>query len=266
MTSKCIICGADFEPKHKESKCCGRECATIKQVETHRQQLAQFVCQHCGKVYRVTGARLREAPARTKYCSVECSKAITIIRAKAKIKPVPPERTCLVCGKRFRSSYEFYCSNDCRMKRGRHKSRERSVAKNNVISRPCKECGKAFISEYGDKRRAFCSKECSDRFANKMADHSNYHARIRVRDTAAFVAPVSKTKVFKRDGWICQICHKKVNPKLPHTHPMGATLDHIIPLSQGGTHEPKNVQLAHRYCNCYQKRDRAVGCQLRMFG
>jgi 5-methylcytosine-specific restriction endonuclease McrA len=31
--------------------------------------------------------------------------------------------------------------------------------------------------------------------------------------------------------------------------PMSPSLDHILPLSKGGTHEPRNVQLAHLGCN-----------------
>jgi hypothetical protein len=30
---------------------------------------------------------------------------------------------------------------------------------------------------------------------------------------------------------------------------MAATLDHIIPISQGGTHTPDNVKTAHWICN-----------------
>jgi len=33
---------------------------------------------------------------------------------------------------------------------------------------------------------------------------------------------------------------------------MGATIDHIIPLSKGGLHMMSNCQLAHRRCNSYK--------------
>ena len=47
---------------------------------------------------------------------------------------------------------------------------------------------------------------------------------------------------------------------------MAASLDHIIPLSQGGTHTYNNVQLAHFLCNI-SKRDSLLpqGEQLRIF-
>ena len=56
-------------------------------------------------------------------------------------------------------------------------------------------------------------------------------------------------EIYERDGWICQLCHKKVNKKLRFPNPLSRSLDHIIPLSLGGTHERKNVQLTHYKCN-----------------
>ncbi len=48
---------------------------------------------------------------------------------------------------------------------------------------------------------------------------------------------------------------------------MAGTIDHIIPLSQGGEHSYKNTQLACFECNC-KKGDRGIpgGEQLRTFG
>lgn len=59
----------------------------------------------------------------------------------------------------------------------------------------------------------------------------------------------SSLEIFNRDKWICQICKNKVNKKLKHPDPMSPSLDHIIPISQGGLHVRKNVQLTHLRCN-----------------
>ena len=61
--------------------------------------------------------------------------------------------------------------------------------------------------------------------------------------------PVNEKIVYLRDGWICQHCKKRVDKRFKHPNPMCASLDHIIPLSQGGTHTYNNVQLAHFGCN-----------------
>ena len=63
------------------------------------------------------------------------------------------------------------------------------------------------------------------------------------------VEAINEKMVYFRDGWKCQICHKRVNKNLKYPNPMSASLDHIMPLNQGGTHTYKNVQLAHLLCN-----------------
>lgn len=67
-----------------------------------------------------------------------------------------------------------------------------------------------------------------------------------------------------RDGWRCHLCAKKVNRTLPGTHPKGPTIDHLIPIADGGVDEPANVALAHRQCNV-TRRDKGVA-QLRLTG
>ncbi len=59
----------------------------------------------------------------------------------------------------------------------------------------------------------------------------------------------SRWDIFERDGWVCQICHELVDETMDGHKPLGPTLDHIIPVSRGGTHTWDNVQLAHRRCN-----------------
>lgn len=61
--------------------------------------------------------------------------------------------------------------------------------------------------------------------------------------------------VYKRDGWTCGLCRLPVDPGLAWPHPMSASVDHILPLSQGGSHTLANVQCAHLSCNS-RKRDR----------
>lgn len=53
----------------------------------------------------------------------------------------------------------------------------------------------------------------------------------------------------------CCICGEPVNKKLAGTHPLGPTLEHVIPLARGGQHHPNNWGLAHRRCNT-EKGDR----------
>lgn len=55
-----------------------------------------------------------------------------------------------------------------------------------------------------------------------------------------------------RDNWVCQICFRQVDRNMTIDRQWSGlypTLDHIIPLEQGGKHTPTNVQLTHRSCN-----------------
>lgn len=76
---------------------------------------------------------------------------------------------------------------------------------------------------------------------------SNHRKRARLYGVA--YEPIKPKVIYERDGWRCQLCHRKVNPKLEFPHPKSASLDHIVPMSQGGGHVKANVQLAHLSCN-----------------
>lgn len=54
----------------------------------------------------------------------------------------------------------------------------------------------------------------------------------------------------RRHGWDCHLCGKPVLQKAGTAHePWGGTVDHLIPIVDGGTHTWDNVALAHRRCN-----------------
>lgn len=102
----------------------------------------------------------------------------------------------------------------------------------------CAECGLAFTRR--GMVSAYCSKTCS---------RPERRATRRARKRDAFVSIVYRARIFERDKWHCQLCRKKVNRNAVVPHPKAPVLDHILPLSQGGTHEPANVQLACFMCN-----------------
>lgn len=79
------------------------------------------------------------------------------------------------------------------------------------------------------------------RFNNPDACAARY-ARRRAQKLAAFVADVSKLELFNRDKGLCCLCGIEVPLRDAH-------LEHLTPLSRGGTHEPNNCGLAHPACN-----------------
>ncbi len=54
---------------------------------------------------------------------------------------------------------------------------------------------------------------------------------------------VDRDAIIKRDGMVCGICKGDI-PNIADID-----VDHIIPLSRGGTSDPDNLQVAHSRCN-----------------
>jgi 5-methylcytosine-specific restriction endonuclease McrA len=70
--------------------------------------------------------------------------------------------------------------------------------------------------------------------------------------------------VAARDGHRCQICGRKVIMTLVVPHPRAPTMDHVIPLAEGGADTAANVRLAHFICNV-KRGCRGGGEQLAIF-
>lgn len=86
-------------------------------------------------------------------------------------------------------------------------------------------------------------------FENNPEKYRKRNRTRRALKQTTQVESINEKEIYLRDGWICQHCKKKVNKKLKHPDPMSPSLDHIVPLSRGGTHTYSNVQLAHLTCN-----------------
>lgn len=112
----------------------------------------------------------------------------------------------------------------------------------------CRICGEQFVSEYLD---VTCSKQCQRVYRRTMRRIAKDRRRARERD--AYVAPVNPRHVFEADGYRCHLCGRKCNRDAAVPHPAAATVDHIIPLAAGGTHEPSNCRTACFRCNSHKR-------------
>jgi len=66
-----------------------------------------------------------------------------------------------------------------------------------------------------------------------------YSRRYRARKVGATILPVNEAAIYARDGYRCVYCGAQED----------LTLDHIVPLSKGGTHSEDNLVVACRSCN-----------------
>lgn len=124
----------------------------------------------------------------------------------------------------------------------------------------CLECGQPNQPSGRHKTIAmhirFCSKNCRYRYKGR---------RRRAARKAVRHADFSRLDILERDGWMCQLCNKRIDRRLKFPHPKSASLDHIVPLSVGGADVPSNVQAAHWDCNV-AKGNRPANDQLRLVG
>ncbi|TXG90682.1 HNH endonuclease [Rhodococcus rhodnii] len=125
-----------------------------------------------------------------------------------------------------------------------------------VFITDCAHCGRTFATRY---TISTCSDECTE--ARRRDGKRAGKLRRRALQRSAFVANVSPRSVYERDGWRCHLCRKPINRNAQAPHPKAPTIDHVIPLAAGGTHEPANCRAAHFLCNA-RKSHRGGGEQL----
>ena len=248
VTGKCPECGIDFIGRVGKIYC-SRNCARRRRDENYDRykNAPERQCQWCSATFN----RRPNAKDAALYCSRSCSQEY-LRASSAVVRPVKFtvfRSRCFICEMPFtaNSSLTKYCSIDCSAEVNRLKSRERSVANDNVdrSPRPCAECGEVFSPSYGEKNRKFCSGKCS-----KKNGHRSGKLKRKAALRAAFVESVDPIKVFIRDKWKCQICGIKTPRKLRGTlDDRAPELDHIMPLSLGGAHSYMNTQCACRKCN-----------------
>jgi len=228
----CINCNQVFVLINKRGpapKYCSNECRrnywrNHKDLKTKNEKaLYKFVCKQCGKKFEAYGDKERLFCSRA--CFGKCNRTL-----------IGTTRKCEVCGNLFEPGYKNQkcCSESCAHKK-------QWSEKQKTVSLICEHCGLEF-KVYNNCRSSakYCSSTCKNAYNNHVK---------RARKRNANIEKVFPYKVYERDGWICQLCGKKVDKKIHYPNFMCASLDHVIPISKGGTHETNNVQLAHLICN-----------------
>ena len=102
--------------------------------------------------------------------------------------------------------------------------------------------------------------------AHPEAGQRSVRAR-RARKLAIASEPYTTSEIGDRDDWRCLLCGKPVSKAIRFPDGGAPSVDHIVPLSRGGTDLRSNVQLAHLRCNL-SKHNRTLpqGEQLRLIG
>lgn len=290
--TKCKQCGEYFTKiynNHQYCSECGSRIATQrrgakKRGQDVKEKVMVTSCAHCQEEIRTPPGKNGPVPV---YCSQRCRTAAYNKRKADRLKKAGKwykivECKCVGCGDLFkykRIGRERIVCNRCK----------------NGFTAPCDVCGKAYKRRYHNNTglTKYCSRSCASRaiqLSRPIIEKTcmDCGQPFEVRD---YIGPVGITdrcqkcrnkremsrqrqrkllyyygvdgedldylRVYKRDKYTCQLCWKPVNINLDWPHKMSASIDHIKPLSKGGKHTYKNIQLAHLTCNMSKGADYA---------
>ena len=136
-------------------------------------------------------------------------------------------------------------------------------------SSPCRTCSTPIPYPGMGRPRRYCSKACAPVWLRDTtqgrAARRRAKAKRRARKANAHAERFDPQEVFVRDHWTCHLCHRPTKRTALVPHPDAPTLDHIVPLAEGGDHTRANTACAHFLCNS-RKGAGAVGEQLRLVG
>ena len=111
------------------------------------------------------------------------------------------------------------------------------------IAGTCAWCKAPFVGRFYGTPDRYCSPACGRSATDRR--HAYRHAHRYQK----WIDPARRYAIYTRDRWECQLCGERVDPALPYNHDWAASLDHIVPRSEGGDHSDANLRLAHRWCN-----------------
>ena len=155
------------------------------------------------------------------------------------------ERSCKHCGKVYRPKQRrvsVFCGTKCKGDARNLKAKAERIAEKRHSLRLCVVCKEPVPSSARSDKK-YCSTKCAEDVRGKINNASR-----RLRTNTPDVR-ISRFEIYTRDEWTCQLCNKPVNRNLNWPHKLCASLDHILPLSRGGTNAVTNLQLAHYSCN-----------------
>lgn len=271
IRKNCEFCGKEFETKDKRKRFCNIQCAN----KSRQKNPTEHTCKQCGKQFH----RILREDDSCQFCSRECSdeykrnntnryckscgkelkaKQFDYCSDECRVKHKTIEKQCECCGKTFKTIYKDKkcCSRKCSYEKLKKmiNQRQKDFKKINYkkSSFKCLECGKEVIKEYGDYRTVFCSLKCSNKHNRRLRRYLK-----RTNGNGQVDSSISLDKLYTKSNGICAICCKQCDYSDYVVYPDGTivvggtypSIDHMIPLSKGGTHTWDNVQLSHRDCN-----------------
>lgn len=270
----CPTCGTSFTAFRastvQPAKFCSRSCA-------NRAPRTRVLATHCGSGHEFTEENTYRPPRGGRQCR-ECTRQSQRAFKDLNREKVRAENRAYM-NRRYATDPEFAERQRQRARavdpEARSEARKRSYAKhaekrraerrahyaaNRTSDLPIRPRDLGLTDDQMRERRSSMGKAWRNQNREQYrVSKANAQARRSARIKGAErIEKVDRAVVFKRDGGRCHICGRRCAP--------GAfELDHLIPLSRGGSHTYENVAVSHAHCN----RSRGAGrlpAQLRLVG
>ena len=186
-------------------------------------------CPTCGGVFETSFKFIRKT---CPYCEESAKSAAAKAKAKAK-----RER-------------QAAAEERARINAEKEKARKERAAERNAL-KPCACCGAM------TNRPKYCSNKCQKKALWKA---NETRRRLRAKAAGRLDNDITVEGLYRRDKGQCWICGLQCNQEdytmrgdvfiAGDWYP---SIDHVRPISKGGTHTWENVRLAHRMCNTYKR-------------
>jgi 5-methylcytosine-specific restriction endonuclease McrA len=246
---QCDTCGAMFEPTNgKQKRCSGNpDCRRKYWREKARRYCPPkseprvwgfIACQKCGNQFDTGCEPLVKRPVRCSDC--RAGKRAELFKWRAV--------RCGICSRNFISTdvRHLYCSETCGGLA--KKIAWRKVKRQRVLNGLCARHG-------NPGQCAACQARNFSKSSKRRGSGGAKHvtkSKIKIR------------QLCEQQKWKCSLCGGRISLKYKNPDPLSISVDHVIPVSLGGTHDLANLRIAHRGCNI-KKGNRSLGPeQLRM--
>ena len=207
-------------------------------------------CRNCGE--RLAIPPYGQVPP--VYCSKRCQSRWHYVNggkarrdeARAANRKAIPRLACKRCSRVFdpETTRQIFCSKACSSRyRREHETGECSAVECDRPVRAKALCNKHYKAQLRLEGRLPTKTPWTDERRDA------WHRRRALLLEASTGKPVILAEIADRDSWFCGLCKLPVDATLAYPDPMSKSLDHIVPLSKGGAHDPSNAQLAHLRCN-----------------
>lgn len=263
-TKTCVQCGTQFKTNTKSQKLCSTDCqheyASAKDLikrekefkelferlytdyEYHsgfinRDSMFKCKCKKCGHIQERMAYYVQ--PSKDDY-NIVCEGCNEIKKLKQSLVDLLARRHNTLVREQNRAARE------------EEKEVERQQRLEKLKGKICRECGQPFDAIRETQK--YCTDECKKKYNNRVKEINRRH---KLKKNGKINWDISLKKLIRRDKNICHICGDKCNSNdytidKDNNFIVGAdypSIDHITPVSKGGTHTWGNVKLAHHYCN-----------------